>query len=120
MQMALDTIMHTGYVRFVLDIPELQPLLAQMDHPALQHFSELSGGAVLLNDVMFTEQEIKILHLVAKKRKNAEIAEDLYLSVSTVKWHLWNIYRKLDVKNRRHAVAQAQALGLIPQRDNKS
>ena len=114
MEQALEMIARTGYVRFVLDIPDLRPLLALMQHPALQIFPELSKWLEQVSqDEAFSDQEIKILHLVAQKRKNAEIADELFLSVSTVKWYLWNIYRKLGVKNRRLAVARARELDLI-------
>jgi LuxR family maltose regulon positive regulatory protein len=109
MEQALEMIERTGYVRFVLDIPDLRPLLALMQHPTLQKFPELSKW------LEFSDQEIKILQLVAQKRKNAEIADELFLSVNTVKWYLWNIYRRLGVKNRRLAVARARELGLITQ-----
>ena len=45
--------------------------------------------------------------------KAGEIAEDLYVSVNTVKSHLRSIYRKLDVANRREAVERARELSLL-------
>jgi LuxR family transcriptional regulator of csgAB operon len=64
-------------------------------------------------DVELTSQEKAILRLLAEKRKNAEIAGVLFIIEGTVKRHLWNIYRKLGVKNRRAAVSRARALSLI-------
>lgn len=45
--------------------------------------------------------------------KAGEIADDLYVSVNTVKAHLRSIYRKLGVENRRDAVERARAFGLL-------
>jgi LuxR family maltose regulon positive regulatory protein len=114
MKQALDMVLRTGYVRFVLDIPALNPLLAEMDHPALNTYPELSvQSKENITAEAFTKQEIKILSLLAKRRKNAEIGEELFITVSTVKWYLWQIYQKLGVKNRRQAVDRARELGLI-------
>jgi ATP/maltotriose-dependent transcriptional regulator MalT len=57
--------------------------------------------------------ELNVLRRVAAGMTNAEAAADLGVAASTVKWHLENIYRKLDVRKRRAAVRRAQALGLI-------
>ena len=48
----------------------------------------------------FTETEINILKMVSEKYKNKEIAEKSFVSENTVKFHIKNIYTKLNVKNR--------------------
>jgi LuxR family maltose regulon positive regulatory protein len=58
-------------------------------------------------------RELEILRLIAAGRSNPEIAELLYLSLNTIKWHVKNLYGKLDVHNRVEAVARAQELGLF-------
>jgi len=60
-----------------------------------------------------SEREIEVLELVAAGRSNAEIAEELYLSVGTVKAHLHHIFGKLLVRNRSQAVARARELRLL-------
>ena len=45
--------------------------------------------------------------------RREEIAADLYVSLNTLKTHLSNIYRKLEVTERNQAVARATELGLI-------
>jgi LuxR family maltose regulon positive regulatory protein len=60
-----------------------------------------------------TERELEILRLIAAGRSNPEIADLLYLSLNTVKWHVRNLYGKLGVSNRVAAAARAQELGLL-------
>lgn len=50
-----------------------------------------------------TEREMQILTLIAKGFSNKAIAEKLFLSEKTVKNHVYNIFRKLDVKDRTQA-----------------
>ncbi|MBO8137659.1 MAG: response regulator transcription factor [Desulfotomaculum sp.] len=55
---------------------------------------------------LLTEQQISIAKLVAQGLKNREIAEQLYLSENTIKFHIQNIMRKLNVNNRIALVAK--------------
>ena len=55
----------------------------------------------------------EVLQLLACGATNAEIAVDLYLSHHTVKQHTSALYRKLNARNRTHAVQAAQRQGLI-------
>jgi LuxR family maltose regulon positive regulatory protein len=57
--------------------------------------------------------ELKVLRLIAAGLSNREAADELYVSVNTVKWHLRNIYGKLNVRGRMEASARAQELGLL-------
>ncbi len=58
-------------------------------------------------------REQQILKLVCFGLSNQEIATQCSISVSTVKTHLENIYRKIGVSSRTQAIGQAQALGLV-------
>ncbi|MCL4858080.1 MAG: tetratricopeptide repeat protein [Caldilineaceae bacterium] len=60
-----------------------------------------------------SERELEVLALVAEGYKNPEIADMLFVTLSTVKAHCNNIYSKLGVANRVQAVAQARVLGLV-------
>ncbi|USD65028.1 LuxR C-terminal-related transcriptional regulator [Vibrio sp. SCSIO 43136] len=54
-----------------------------------------------------TRREIDVLQSLRTGASNTQIADDLFLSENTVKSHLYNIFRKLDVKNRLQAMAWA-------------
>ncbi|HEY3267066.1 MAG TPA: LuxR C-terminal-related transcriptional regulator [Armatimonadota bacterium] len=57
-----------------------------------------------------TEREMEIAALLASGRSNAAIAETLFVTVDTVKFHCANLYRKLGVNNRVQAAQAAAAL----------
>jgi DNA-binding CsgD family transcriptional regulator len=61
-----------------------------------------------------TRREVEILRLVAEGLSNAELARMLWVTEQTVKFHLSNIYRKLNVSNRTEASRWAQLNGLLP------
>jgi LuxR family transcriptional regulator, positive regulator of biofilm formation len=54
-----------------------------------------------------TQREIEILSMVSLGSTNEEISDSLHLSLNTVKTHLYNIYKKIDVNNRFHAAMWA-------------
>jgi DNA-binding NarL/FixJ family response regulator len=68
------------------------------------------------NDPDLTRRELEILRLVAEGHSNAQLARMLWVTEQTVKFHLSNIYRKLDVANRTEASRWAQVHGLLDAR----
>ena len=60
-----------------------------------------------------SERELSILRLIAAGLSNREIADELYLSINTIKWYTSHIYGKLGVKKRAEAVDQAHDLGIL-------
>ena len=60
-----------------------------------------------------TRRELEILKLVAEGHSNAALARMLWVTEQTVKFHLSNIYRKLEVTNRTEASRWAQLNGLL-------
>jgi ATP/maltotriose-dependent transcriptional regulator MalT len=60
-----------------------------------------------------TPRELEVLNLIATGRTNKQIAQDLVLSVGTVKYYTSHIYGKLGVSSRTQAVARARELGLL-------
>jgi LuxR family maltose regulon positive regulatory protein len=60
-----------------------------------------------------SERELEVLHLLSTSLPTPDIADELFISVSTVRTHIKNIYGKLNVHNRIGAVERARELGLL-------
>ena len=60
-----------------------------------------------------TRREVAILKRLGSGLSNKEIAEAIFISEGTLKWHLHNVYGKLAVKNRSGALIRARALGVL-------
>ena len=60
-----------------------------------------------------TRRELEVLQMIAKGKSNFEIAEELYLSEKTVKNHLTNIFRKIEVSDRTQALIYALKNDLV-------
>ena len=71
--------------------------------------TELSNPSLSL----FTTREIQVLELVCSGLSTEYISKNLFISKSTVKNHLKNIYHKLEAKNRTEAVIKAMEKGLF-------
>ena len=67
-------------------------------------------GAVPALHEPLTDRERSVLMLLPTMMSNTEIADELFVSVNTVKVHLKSLYRKLGVSNRRQAAAWARDL----------
>lgn len=63
-----------------------------------------------LKKLNLSEREYSVLQLICKGHSNAEIAECLFLSLSTIKTHVSNLFVKMDVKSRAQAIEKAQRL----------
>lgn len=67
-----------------------------------------------LKKLNLTNREYEVLQVLTRGYSNAEIAETLFLSLSTVKTHVSNLLVKMDVKNRTQAVEKAKRLKITP------
>ena len=87
-------------------------LLTEMGrgHASLQH--EVSIPFSYQMDPL-TKRELEVIELISKGLKNKEIANELYISVGTVKTHIIKIYSKLDARNRTEAIIKATDLQLL-------
>ena len=60
-----------------------------------------------------TYRELEVLKLIVQGMRNLEIAEELNISINTVKAHCKSIFEKLDVDNRVDATVKAISTGII-------
>jgi DNA-binding NarL/FixJ family response regulator len=82
--------------------------------PGSEVGSERPAASEQIDHPDLTKRELEILRLVAEGLSNAELAKLLWVTEQTVKFHLSNIYRKLNVSNRTEASRWAQLHGLLP------
>ena len=75
--------------------------------------SQESGGEHAAKAAGITESELRVLRALAQGASNKRIAKELFITEQTVKFHLTNIYRKLDVSNRTEATRFAYQHGLV-------
>ncbi len=68
----------------------------------------------LVTKLELSTRELEILGLMAEGNSNQEIADRIFVSLSTVKTHNQNLFVKLDVKRRTQAIEKAKRLHLIP------
>jgi predicted ATPase len=61
-----------------------------------------------------TPRELEVLQLMAEGLTNQQMAEELVISVGTVKWYTGQIYGKLGVSNRTQAVVRGREINLLP------
>jgi LuxR family maltose regulon positive regulatory protein len=85
--------------------PEPPPLYRTDSSATAPHYQPLLDP--------LTPREDEVLDLVAGGLSNQEIADQLIISLATVKRHVYNIYGKLGVKHRAQAIARARELGLL-------
>jgi DNA-binding NarL/FixJ family response regulator len=71
------------------------------------------GQQSAANELGLTSREISILNALARGLSNQAIGKELFVAEQTVKFHLTNIYRKLDATNRTEAVRLAYQRGII-------
>ncbi|MFF4619082.1 response regulator [Nonomuraea jabiensis] len=86
--------------RFAPQRPELRPEL----RPARRH---AFAGQVL------SERELQVVRLVARGHSNQQIADELFLSVETVRTYLRRMFAKLGVNDRTHLAVLAHEAGLL-------
>lgn len=81
-----------------------QPEVIQDPHPR---------NISLQEDLTLSKREIEVIELMSKGMSNQEIADQLFVSLNTIKTHSSNIYLKLNAKRRTQAISIAKELGII-------
>jgi ATP/maltotriose-dependent transcriptional regulator MalT len=87
-----------------------QQLLAELE--SVQTIPD-TGAHQAIPDSL-SPRELEVLVLIAEGLTNQELADQLYIGISTVKKHINHIFSKLDVKHRAEAVAHARELKILP------
>jgi DNA-binding NarL/FixJ family response regulator len=67
-----------------------------------------------IEDLGLSKREYEVLCKIAKGHSNKEIASLLFVSESTIKTHVSNVYSKLNVKRRTQAIQKAKELQILP------
>jgi LuxR family maltose regulon positive regulatory protein len=92
---------------------ELWPLIQAGDFSAFAPLLHAIYPDLRQAPETLSEREHALLQLLAAGLSNQEMAEQSFVSVNTVKTHLKNLFRKLEVNSRTQALRKAQALKLI-------
>ena len=119
---AINAALSAGALAYVLKTAHPDDLAAVVRQVA-EHSIYLQGSRLAtvsrpphaIGEVeQLTQRELEILRLVAEGHSNSQLAKMLWVTEQTVKFHLSNIYRKLNVSNRTEASRWAQVHGLLP------
>lgn len=105
---------NTSHIRLMLEA-----LLKRGDSPYIREVLEAckrySSQLKLFHtcEVSLTDRELEILKLLDEGYTHEEIAGDIYISIATVRYHVKNIYQKMDVNNKILALRKAKDMNLI-------
>jgi DNA-binding NarL/FixJ family response regulator len=110
-----------GYILKSIDISELvevirafarneQPMSPYLMDQAIEWESVSTGENM---EDPLTKREKQILECLARGQGNKDISDSLYISTETVKTHIKNIFKKLEVKSRLEAVIAAKKKHLV-------
>jgi LuxR family transcriptional regulator, maltose regulon positive regulatory protein len=83
------------------------------DRPAAARPPATARPVNVVSGGLLTAKESEVLRLLTNGLPNKLIARTMDISDETVKWHLKNLFSKLNAGSRKHAVDRARLLGLI-------
>ena len=81
---------------------------------------QMTPNPEAIEAVGLTQREREILQLVSEGNTNGDVARILWVTEQTVKFHLANIFRKLNVTNRTQASRWAHTHGLVRHREGEA
>lgn len=102
------------WVALQLAKPKIQTVIVEKEI-YLGQPTDLTINETELKKLNLTTREYEVLQLLTQGYTNAEIAGKLFLSLSTIKTHVSNLFVKMEVKNRTQALEKANRLKLTPQ-----
>lgn len=86
-------------------------LESQVASKMMNRFRRPAQSAALPHEEL-TEREMEVLQLIAQGKSNQEVADELFIGIKTVKYHLTNLFGKLGVEDRTQAAIYAHRHGL--------
>ncbi len=110
---------HGLFVKFINQKLECFKYLKELDTTVVEQIKksgidiDMGRSQQMIKSYNLTNREIDVLKLICKGKSNKEIAKILFISVGTTKWHISNIFSKLEVKKRFKAIEKAKQLNLI-------
>ena len=96
-----------------LNKPKLQTIVVEKEVYLQKPDTDFVPDENQLNKMGISKREWEVLSLMSQGLSNQEIANQLYLSLNTVKTHGSNLFLKLDVKRRTQAIEKGKRMGLI-------
>ena len=76
-------------------------------------YFEKKINTAAIDSLEISKRELDVLNLIVRGMSNQEIADKLFISLSTVKTHTSNLFVKMDVKRRTQAIQKALDLNLV-------
>lgn len=91
----------------------VQEKIVEVEKEIYINNSNFKINEIEINKLGLSRRELEVLQLMAKGLSNQEIANQLFVSLNTVKTHSSKVFEKLDVKRRTQAVERAKLLSII-------
>ncbi|MBA4055381.1 MAG: helix-turn-helix transcriptional regulator [Marivirga sp.] len=92
--------------------PQVKTIIVEKEvSPPADKFEANAESLVILG---LSKRELEVLGLMAQGLSNKEIAEHLFISISTVKSHSNSLFEKMNVERRTQAIDKGKKLGVIP------
>jgi DNA-binding NarL/FixJ family response regulator len=120
----IEAALGSGAIAYVLKRAEPEDLVSAVRqvferslYLASSHGFQRTPNPEAIEAVGLTQREREILQLVSEGNTNGNVAKSLWVTEQTVKFHLANIFRKLNVTNRTQASRWAHTHGLVRQRE---
>jgi DNA-binding NarL/FixJ family response regulator len=89
------------------------PMSSRIARQVITSFQNYSNGKILNSQYNLSNREKEVLHHLGDGSNYQEIADELFISIDTVRHHIRNIYKKLQVHSQSEAVAKAIRKKLI-------
>jgi DNA-binding NarL/FixJ family response regulator len=101
-------------IRIVREVMEDRAFLdPKVASAVFDHVKQEAGQRAKVREEPLTLRELEVLQHMAEGSSDRRIAESLHISEHTVRSHIKNLYRKLGVSSRAHAVARALREGIL-------